>query len=582
MYAPFFGLRHEPFSIAPDPRYLFMSERHREALAHLMYGLSCGGGIVMLTGGVGTGKTTLCRSFLEQVPAHCNVAYVFNPRLSAIELLQTICEEFHVPLPAPAGGALTVRDCLEPLYAFLLQAHAQGRNNLLVIDEAQNLAPDVLEQLRLLTNLETPSRKLLQVVLVGQPELREIVSRPQLEQLAQRVVARYHLTALDARETAHYVRHRLEVAGLARALPFERRALRHVWRASHGIPRRINLLCDRCLLGAYAAGRDRITLGAVRDAAREVFAGAPAPWRWRPRPLRWRDWPALVLPVGLAASASALLLAGAWWAVSPGGTLAGPRQALAEPGIARASGPFPLLVSWLGSPVGRGGTAQPAVPATAREDGAAVIAASPRMREAAVSMSALLLRDLDVGWRELASEWKVQLPRRGDPCVALAAEQLQCLTQSLGLSTIRLLGRPGILTLDAATAQPSYALLVGLTDDSATLRAGGVEQTVTLRALAARWQGEFSTLWRAPPGYTGRAADRERGPAVAWAANQLALGEPGARPEEVITQERSLRARLRHFQLAQGLPVTGTLTPLTFMQLNRAAGLDEPRLRTHP
>ncbi|MFD0666159.1 ExeA family protein, partial [Ramlibacter sp. MAHUQ-53] len=275
MYAPFFGLRQEPFSIAPDPRYLLMTGRHREALAHLVHGLSCGGGIVMLTGEVGTGKTTVCRCFLSQVPARCQVAYVFNPKLSAVELLQSVCEEFRIPLPPPRGVARTVKECLDPLNAFLLAAHAEGRDSLLVIDEAQALAPEVLEQLRLLTNLETPSRKLLQVVLIGQPELRAIVARPELEQVAQRVVARFHLTPLSRQETAQYVQHRLEVAGLARTLPFDRAALRRVWRCSRGVPRRINLLCDRALLGAYARARGNVSAAMVDAAAAEVFGAPP-------------------------------------------------------------------------------------------------------------------------------------------------------------------------------------------------------------------------------------------------------------------------------------------------------------------
>src|SRR3954452_19608946 len=222
MYAAYFGLKHEPFSIAPDPRYLFMSERHREALAHLLYGLGGGGGFVLLSGEIGTGKTTVCRLFLEQIPADCNVAYIFNPKLTVIELLQSVCDEFHIAV-APNDSMLprTVKDYLDPLNDFLLQAHAAGRNNVLIIDEAQNLSAEVLEQLRLLTNLETRERKLLQIVLIGQPELRNMLARPELEQLGQRVIARYHLDALTPAETAQYIQHRLEVAGLDRALPFE-------------------------------------------------------------------------------------------------------------------------------------------------------------------------------------------------------------------------------------------------------------------------------------------------------------------------------------------------------------------------
>jgi len=197
MYAKFFGLKQEPFSIAPDPRYLFMSERHREALAHLLYGVRGGGGFVLLTGEIGAGKTTVCRCFLEQIPKRCNVAYIFNPKLTVIELLKTVCDEFRIPLDPDRHRSETVKEYLDPINEFLLKTHAVGQNNVLIIDEAQNLSSDVLEQLRLLTNLETSERKLLQIILIGQPELRDMLARPELEQLAQRVTARYHLKALS-------------------------------------------------------------------------------------------------------------------------------------------------------------------------------------------------------------------------------------------------------------------------------------------------------------------------------------------------------------------------------------------------
>ncbi|HEX6720186.1 MAG TPA: AAA family ATPase, partial [Burkholderiaceae bacterium] len=208
MYAAHFGLKREPFSIAPDPRYLFMSERHREALAHLLYGVRGGGGFVLLTGEIGAGKTTVCRCFLEQVPKRTNVAYIFNPKLTALELLQSVCEEFRITVGArDSSAAPTLKDHVDALNEYLLRTHAAGYNSVLIIDEAQNLSADVLEQLRLLTNLETNERKLLQIVLIGQPELRDMLARAELEQLAQRVIARYHLEALSEAETGPYVRH---------------------------------------------------------------------------------------------------------------------------------------------------------------------------------------------------------------------------------------------------------------------------------------------------------------------------------------------------------------------------------------
>jgi len=302
MYAKFFGLQREPFSIAPDPRYLFMSARHREALAHLLYGVRGGGGFVLLTGEIGAGKTTVCRCFLEQVPRRCNVAYIFNPKQTVEELLKSICDDFRVPTERPGNDSPTAKDHVDALNAFLLRTHAIGQNNVLVIDEAQMLSTDVLEQLRLLTNLETNERKLLQIILIGQPELRDMLARPELEQLAQRVIARYHLEALTARETMQYIRHRLTKAGLTTAVPFETQAMQRIYTLARGVPRRINLLCDRALLGAYASGKPTVDLKIVDKAAAEVLGNRAlrARWRWH-RPARWRVAAALGLGLVLGA-----------------------------------------------------------------------------------------------------------------------------------------------------------------------------------------------------------------------------------------------------------------------------------------
>lgn len=521
MYAAYFGLRQEPFSIAPDPRLLFMSERHREALAHLLYGVKGGGGFVLLTGEIGTGKTTVCRSFLEQVPADCNLAYIFNPKLTVGELLQAVCHEFGVPV----GAQETVKAHVDALNAFLLAQHAAGRNNLLVIDEAQNLEPDVLEQLRLLTNLETSERKLLQIILIGQPELREVLARPGLEQLAQRVIARYHLQALTEAETAQYVQHRMEMCGLQRPLPFDRRALSRIHALARGVPRRINLLCDRALLGTYAGGRDRVDRATVDRAAVEVFGEAARPRR------RW-ERPALVLGAALAG----VFIAGALLQDEPAPLPEIEAQSFAPPAVARA----PLLPP----------------PANA--------------------VTPQLLHDEAAAWRELALAWNAELPAGTEPCTSAQRAGVHCFERNIGLALIRQLDRPGVLLLDAGTQRPAYAILTQLTETSATLRAGGTEQTVTLAALAERWRGDFATLWRAPPGYETRGVNAAT---VAWVATQLAHARGVPPPDTERTRlDAPLQAEIRAFQVAQGLPVDGKPGPMTFMQLNRVAGVDEPRL----
>lgn len=293
MYTKTFNLTQDPFSIAPDPRFLFMSERHREALAHLLFGVAgqggaaggTGGGFVLLTGDIGTGKTTICRCFLEQIPAGCHVAYIFNPKLTVIELLQSICEEFHLNVAPGTAQVPSAKAYIDALNRFLLQSHAAGQSCVLIIDEAQNLSGDVLEQLRLLTNLETNARKLLQIVLIGQPELRSMLARPEMEQLAQRVIARFHLEALNPTETRQYIEHRLGVAGHAGALPFDTKALARIHHLARGVPRRINLLSGRALLGAWANGQRRVDTAVVNKAATEVFGTdvARAPFWSTPR-----------------------------------------------------------------------------------------------------------------------------------------------------------------------------------------------------------------------------------------------------------------------------------------------------------
>ena len=262
MYNQYFGLRDSPFSIAPNPIFLYMSERHREALAHLLYGVRSQGGFILLTGEVGTGKTTVCRCLLEQLPEDVDVAFIINPKLSVDELLETICDEFHLVYEKNASRKLLV----DAINDFLLESHRQNRRTVLIIDEAQNLAVDVLEQLRLLTNLETNERKLLQIILLGQPELQQLLAKQELRQLSQRVTARFHLQALSRAEVAEYVYHRLEVAGCKSEL-FPQAVINRIYRISEGIPRVINLICDRALLGAYSENKSQVSLSILTKSA---------------------------------------------------------------------------------------------------------------------------------------------------------------------------------------------------------------------------------------------------------------------------------------------------------------------------
>ena len=590
MYVQYFGLKHEPFSIAPDPRYLFMSERHREALAHLLYGVKGGGGgFVLLTGEIGAGKTTVCRCLLEQIPKRCNVAYIFNPKLTALELLKTVCEEFHVPVEAHEPGTVfTAKDYLDPFNKFLIETHAVGLNNVLIIDEAQNLAADVLEQLRLLTNLETNERKLLQIVLIGQPELRLMLRRPELEQVAQRVIARYHLEALSEAETAMYLRHRLAIAGLTSAMPFSQRAMLEIHHAARGVPRRINLVADRALLGAYAESVPRVDKRIVEKAAVEVFGAErraerldalrhPSPW---------------VLGLGGVASGLALAgLAALWWPraeTAPARSAAAastPASAASAANVTAAAMPASTVAA---APAARAsaaaalaGDGNGSAPATAAAP-AASTAAALLFLSAAEVVARNAWRSEGEAWRELAPQWGIALPAStAEPCAVAPRAQWQCFrTTAATLPLVRQLDRPGFITLRDGSGRPAYALLLGLGPRAATLRIGRETLDVTLVSFAELWAGDFATYWRAPDGYAGILKVGARGPAVDGLAAQLASVRGDAAPTVPVLYDNVMAVRVAAFQSTQGLAADGRAGPTTFMQLARVTGSAqrEPRL----
>ncbi|MES2163811.1 MAG: AAA family ATPase [Pseudomonadota bacterium] len=540
MYTHFFNLKQSPFSIAPDPRYLFMSERHREALAHLLYGVGSGGGFVLLTGEIGAGKTTVCRCFMEQIPENCKLAYIFNPKLSVEELLLSICDEFGIAL-APAGaGAVSVKGYVDAINAYLLASHAQGRNNVLIIDEAQNLSAEVLEQLRLLTNLETSERKLLQIILIGQPELRAMVARPELEQLAQRVIARYHLGSLSEAETGAYIEHRLAVAGAAAIAPFPRGLMGLVHKLAKGVPRRINLLCDRALLGAYVENQPQVTRTILRKAAAEVFARPDAAIAERAR-------------AGVGA---------ARWPLVAAGVLGGVVLSLAAWQLA-AHDTKPVL---------QGAQAASAAVRVAPAKVPAVAAAPvPVLASAAAGGSAAALR-------QLAAIWGLALPD-GEPCPTAARLNLRCLQVKGGVAELRLLDRPAMLTLHDDPTAPNYVLLTAMDEHSATIAApGGKPQNISLDALEARFDGDFTTFWRAPRSWRDEVHGGDHGPDVDWLARRLAQIYGLKKPQDDQPLSSGLRERLTEFQTEQHLKADGVAGPKTFIRLYQLGGVQEPRL----
>ena len=574
MYAPYFGLGHLPFSIAPDPRYLFMSERHREALGHLLYGLDAGGGFVLLTGEVGAGKTTVCRCFLEQIPSHCNVAYIFNPKLTVHELLHSVCDEFGVPYKAGASGVETVKDYIDPLNASLLAAHAAGRNTVLIIDEAQNLSADVLEQLRLLTNLETSERKLLQIILIGQPELRAMVASPALEQLAQRVIARFHLDALSPQETQQYIAHRLAVAGLAGPLPFSTRAMRRVHALSRGIPRRINLLCDRALLGAYAAGVREVSVAIVNRAGREVFdrpaalAAASAARHLHERVPRWA-----VASLGAVAGAAALAVAG--WA--SGVWVPGSKPGAAAP----ASVAAPAAAASRPAVVAASVAVAASAPAATHSASAA---SPPTPANALAQFLRAQSSDETAAWLALAAAWGESVPEPSDPCAGLPRVGVRCYRNPrAGLNLVRQLDRPVLISLVPADRPdaPVSAVLRHLDGNLATLEGVGGRVRVPVEDLAQVWRGDMATLWRAPDAMPDKGEITDTPAGTAWLDAQLASrATGGAGPDRRAVTPARRQASIHRFQLAQGVVPDGRPGPLTLMLINRAIGVNEPRLST--
>ena len=525
MYTSFFGLTEKPFALTPDPRYLYLSERHAEALAHLAYGITEAGGFIQLTGEVGTGKTTVLRSLLQQLPPHCDVALILNPRVTPAEFLQCICDELHVQ--AAASGS--VKSLVDLLTHFLLDAHGRSRRVVLMVDEAQNLSPDVLEQLRLLTNLETATQKLLQILLIGQPELRAVLAQPGLRQLAQRVTGRYHLEALRRPETIAYIRHRLRVAGATRDL-FSSGALGEIHRLSRGVPRIINVVADRALLGAYTREEHRVTADFVRRAASEVYG--------RPVLAPWLRWAALA-----GAAAGAALLAVTIWRAMPAkdSTSAAPQSAAAQ--IAPTAAPLP-----------------PA-PAPRPELGAllALDAAGTTMDSAFGSL-----------FRMWGAEYR---PDNGLGCVQAATQGLTCVWQRGSLAQLKLINRPAILSLIDDANSSRQVVLSGLDRGQARLLIGASEVEVPIAELTDYWFGEFLILWRPQASELRPLRAGMRGDDVRWLRQGLEqLGGLPVSDHSRDLFDSELERLVEDFQRSRRLSVDGIAGVQTQLVLDAALG----------
>jgi general secretion pathway protein A len=541
-----YGLREPPFSITPDPRFVYLSERHRDALAHLLYGIGQGGsgGFVQLTGEVGTGKTTLSRLLLEQLPDNVRVALILNPLLSPVELLEAIGEELRIDLTGRRGN---LKGLVDALNACLLDAYAAGQRVVLVIDEAQNLSTAALEQVRLLTNLETPTQKLLQIILLGQPELRDKLARPELRQLAQRITARYHLDPLEEPESEAYLRHRYAVAGGTR-FPFTAPALRRLHRQAGGVPRLLNVIAERGLLAGYARGTQQIDGDLLDLAAAEVLAPASRP---APLPLRIAGLVALAL--------LALVLAWRW----PHATVRAAPSVRATPTIR----PVPTQAS-----------AAKALPLLDAEAFAQLLLAHGQ--------------DGTGAWAELLALWAVRADETALPtasaCPARLAPTLFCVTARASVDRLAQFDRPLLLRLRAHDRTRVDALLVGLGPRRARLQLGDALIEVDRGTLDSAYTGRYSALVRAPQPLDVPLRRGDRGTGVDWLRRRLLPVIPAPASSAIAGQEAAatayddaLVAAVQRLQSQFGLRADGVLRVDTLLAL-LAADVPGPHLKRLP
>ena len=559
MYNNYFGLTEAPFSMAPDPRFLYMSEQHREALAHLLFGVTSNGGFVLLTGEVGTGKTTVLRCLLEQLPEQTEVAFILNPKYSVTGLLSAICDDLGIDY----NPSSEMKDYVDALNEHLLENHRNNLQTVLIIDEAQNLSTDVLETIRLLTNLETNTRKLLQVILIGQPELLAMLERPELRQMNQRITARYHLRALRQEELADYIAHRLSVAGVECQL-FPKTTIKYLYRLTEGVPRLVNIVCDRALLGTYVERENQVCNRTISNAASEVFGG------------KARLAASQRLLSGYGAVIGVLLALIVAAALTPQGQSLLDRKSTSE-------------AASLLKPDMEPTSAEPANVVSSETElteikGSAQMPELPELSnpstwhwqddERAAATQALAYKDL----LEL---WGVNYDPREDPSVCRFAESqaLRCIFLSPAFDDLARLNRPAVLSLFNPRGQNYYATLVSLQNDLAQLKLAGLKHWVRLEDLRLWLDGQVTVIWRRPDAYTGLLQPGGTGTMIAWLDQQLAtiqgrapLGQP---PE---TYDESLIRQVRRFQSSKGLRPDGVVGPRTVIQINTATKEDLPLL----
>jgi len=529
MYREHFGFRELPFSIAPDPRFLYMGELHREAMAHLVYGMNTDGGFVLLTGDVGTGKTTICRAFLDQIRENTDVAFVLNPRMTAEELLATLCDELGIDYPE---GNRSIKVFVDGINTYLLDAFARGRKTLLIIEESQNLVPDVLEQVRLLTNLETNQQKLLKIIMIGQPEMKGVLSRPEMEQLSQRITARYHIGPLSKNEVHAYVSHRLSVAG-AKTRLFPASLIGRLHRLSRGVPRLINVICDRALLGAYAEGKDIVDKKTLIRASREVF-GEP-----EIRKETWKKRRRLAVTAMLIFFGTALAII------------------------------FSYQPTQLNS--------------KAKEAPSAAVKGTEAGKPDALQWSSLQPVDVSrsMAYRALFKEWNLSYQEEsGDACKYAGERGLRCLEGSGSLKALIGLNRPAVLRLLGDDGKDIYGTVRKVEGRNAVVVIGAETRRVDFSEIERRWSGDYRLFWKAPGNYHGNIHPGDAGADLTWLHKLLSFAQ-GRKPQtqSAFKYNNDMVNKVKTFQLDEGLSPDGIVGPQTIIHLLNKNGTDGPLLK---
>ena len=540
IYLQHFGLKREPFSIVPDPGFLYPSNQHRQAVAHLKYGLDREGGFILLTGEVGTGKTTLTRTMLKRMPAHIRVAYVLNSKLNVTDLLASICDELGIELqtdsPESRGWSFS-NTRIDALNQNLFQAHAEGKKTLIVIEEAQNLSADVLETLRLLSNLETNTHKLLHILLVGQPELLDTLAQKELRQLNQRVVSRFHLQPLEKHDVANYVNHRLHRAGAKGSL-FNNACISVLFRPKGGVPRLINLVCQHSLLATYSTGSKVVSPKLVKEAAVEILGS---------RNTADDSKKSFIILIGLLVLIAVLMIG-----------LVNQTKVTPEPSVDMEPSTDKQLPAAIKPPV----NIEPSINETAID-----VPASP-------FSSLLKIWSVDSGAIYSEEEFSAQATDN-----RLRAEKIT----AAKISDLERINRPGIVwikpSFDSSQRGLKSYLLTALDKTAVRLEDTDGSIVVPIERFLAGWSGRYLYLWQPPQSFNTLTVGDRNAPAVSWLQDQLVIIDQNS--ERIITGGRytaAIAQKVTSFQSQQALTADGVVGRETVMRLNQLASPQHPRL----